>query len=323
MREVAAAAGLSQAAVSLALRGRPGVSDATREKVEEVARQLGYRRDPRLAALSERRWQRDAAGGESIAVLIRQTVAETQAPIVEGLRQRARARGYGVEPFLLDGYEEKRLEEVLHARGIRGVVVMEGISKVLPEDWSPPDFAIVNCGVFSRRRRNHGVVANFLSSAERTCREIEQRGLRRVVFASFEDRGTIVDSGRRAAFGMIRERVGERCLPEATYLRESGPDEAFAEWVRRVGADLVVAANDFFAWKLREADVEMPGECALISLQSGGRHPWITGFRRNDREMGRSAADLLANELDRQSYGRQEAVRLIHVEAIWEQGTTL
>ena len=41
--KVAAAVGLSPAAVSLALRGKPGVSEATRARVVEAARLLGYR----------------------------------------------------------------------------------------------------------------------------------------------------------------------------------------------------------------------------------------------------------------------------------------
>ncbi|GAA3206310.1 LacI family DNA-binding transcriptional regulator [Actinocorallia longicatena] len=41
--EVAARAGVSKGAVSLAVNDRPGVSDATRERILEVARELGWR----------------------------------------------------------------------------------------------------------------------------------------------------------------------------------------------------------------------------------------------------------------------------------------
>jgi LacI family transcriptional regulator, galactose operon repressor len=43
LADVAAAVGLSQAAVSLALRGKSGVSEATRIRVVEASRSLGYR----------------------------------------------------------------------------------------------------------------------------------------------------------------------------------------------------------------------------------------------------------------------------------------
>lgn len=43
LADVAAAVGLSPAAVSLALRGKPGVSAATRQRIVEASRGLGYR----------------------------------------------------------------------------------------------------------------------------------------------------------------------------------------------------------------------------------------------------------------------------------------
>ena len=43
LADVAAAVGLSPAAVSLALRGKPGVSETTRQRVVEASRSLGYR----------------------------------------------------------------------------------------------------------------------------------------------------------------------------------------------------------------------------------------------------------------------------------------
>jgi LacI family transcriptional regulator len=43
LADIAAVTGLSQAAISLALRGKPGVSEATRARVGETARGLGYK----------------------------------------------------------------------------------------------------------------------------------------------------------------------------------------------------------------------------------------------------------------------------------------
>ncbi|MFA4841861.1 MAG: LacI family DNA-binding transcriptional regulator, partial [Agrococcus sp.] len=52
LRDVAAATGVSVAAASMALRGLPGVSDATRERVLEAARELRY--EPNASARSLR-----------------------------------------------------------------------------------------------------------------------------------------------------------------------------------------------------------------------------------------------------------------------------
>ncbi|GLZ34814.1 LacI family transcriptional regulator [Lentzea sp. NBRC 105346] len=52
IKDIATRAGVSKGAVSLALNGRPGVSDATRERVLSVASSLGYRPSSTARALS-------------------------------------------------------------------------------------------------------------------------------------------------------------------------------------------------------------------------------------------------------------------------------
>ncbi|MHB8293514.1 MAG: LacI family DNA-binding transcriptional regulator [Acidimicrobiales bacterium] len=53
--EVASAAGVSVATVSRALRGLPGVSEATRQRVEKVAREMGYVPSGAASGLASRR----------------------------------------------------------------------------------------------------------------------------------------------------------------------------------------------------------------------------------------------------------------------------
>src|SRR5918911_2417298 len=53
--DVARRAGVSPAAVSFAVNGRPGVSPATRERILEVAQELGWRPSASARALTEAR----------------------------------------------------------------------------------------------------------------------------------------------------------------------------------------------------------------------------------------------------------------------------
>ncbi|WP_143587850.1 LacI family DNA-binding transcriptional regulator, partial [Streptomyces alboverticillatus] len=85
MKDIARRAGVSESAVSFALNDRPGVSDATRERVRRVAEQLGWRPSTAARALS----------GEGAATV--------------GLVLARPARTLGVESFflqLLSGVQE-------------------------------------------------------------------------------------------------------------------------------------------------------------------------------------------------------------------------
>ena len=55
MEDVAARAGVSRALVSIVFRNQPGASEATRQRVREVASMLGYAPDQRARLLGRKR----------------------------------------------------------------------------------------------------------------------------------------------------------------------------------------------------------------------------------------------------------------------------
>ena len=55
LRDIAKELGVSHVTVSLALRNHPRISEATRERVQKKAEQMGYHPDPMLSALSHYR----------------------------------------------------------------------------------------------------------------------------------------------------------------------------------------------------------------------------------------------------------------------------
>lgn len=84
--DVAAEVGVSPASVSLVLRGAPGPSASTREKVLDAATRLGYRPDRAASLLARRR-----SGMIGVVMDVRSTF---HAELVEELLAGAEARGY-------------------------------------------------------------------------------------------------------------------------------------------------------------------------------------------------------------------------------------
>jgi DNA-binding LacI/PurR family transcriptional regulator len=88
LEDVAARAGVSRALVSIVVRGVPGASDATRQRVLEIADELGYRPDSRARLLAGRRSR-----------LLGVTLALNHpfhADLAEGLYATAEQHGYEV-----------------------------------------------------------------------------------------------------------------------------------------------------------------------------------------------------------------------------------
>lgn len=322
MCELARRAGVSQAAVSFALHGKPGVSEATRQRILELARELGYRADPALEALVERRWRnRTAPTAERIGILRNTRTNPLHHVLFRSAEDRARQLGYGVEMAdFSTASEVKFAERWLKARGIRGVIFMEGVMDDTLGPWKPEGMAVINCAVAKRTARYHVVAEDMVMASQQIGEWIIAGDFQRVAFGTFADTGTLRDVLRRAAIGQIREVVGDRCVTDPVWAKMEPDPEGFVEWYQARRPDLLVAANDFFPWTLRQAGLRLPRESQVISLDSTDE--WISGFRRNQEEIGRRAIDLLATSLARLEYGQPENQHIVSVASLWNAGST-
>jgi DNA-binding LacI/PurR family transcriptional regulator len=106
LEDVAAAVGLSAASVSLVLRGAPGPSAATRERVLEAAARLGYRPDRAASSLASRR---------SRLIGVMMDVLNTyHGELVADLDEAAERAGYDVVlSTVTRGRDERRAVETL------------------------------------------------------------------------------------------------------------------------------------------------------------------------------------------------------------------
>src|SRR4051812_23966309 len=110
LADVAARAGVSTASVSLVLRGEPGPSAGTRERVLEAAAELGYRADRAASLLARRR--------RYLLGVLLDVRNPFHAELVEELHAAADKAGYEVVLSTLtrDRDEDRAIETLLDFR---------------------------------------------------------------------------------------------------------------------------------------------------------------------------------------------------------------
>ena len=116
-KDVAQRLGVSPAAVSLALRGRPGVSEGTRERILETARQMGYPMEGRTP---------DKSGMLQMVIYKRHGKVFSDTPffeqLTEGVAEQAGALGYHLSVSYFYGsqnpQEQLRSIRSLNSEGI-------------------------------------------------------------------------------------------------------------------------------------------------------------------------------------------------------------
>jgi DNA-binding LacI/PurR family transcriptional regulator len=116
MSDVARAAGVSAATVSRALRGEPGVSEATRRYVTEVAKRMRYAIARDASSL---------AGGRRYAIAVLATDV-SRGEVLAGAEGALRQAGYDVLLYVLGDAEsrDRFFEEMPLGRRVDGVLVL-------------------------------------------------------------------------------------------------------------------------------------------------------------------------------------------------------
>jgi LacI family transcriptional regulator len=132
LKDVAARCGFSASTVSYALRDNPRIPEETRTRIKSVAAELGYQRDAHLgqlmAHLKSRRQQVQAcpiAWINSAPNPLHWRETPWAREFYDSALQRAREQGFAMNEIWVhdQGLPHSRLDEVLKARGMRGLIL--------------------------------------------------------------------------------------------------------------------------------------------------------------------------------------------------------
>lgn len=337
MKDIAREAGVTKSAVSLALRNDPRIPGTTSLKIREIAERLGYRRNAVVAHLmSQLRRGEGIAGRPAVALLnLNEDPSAFRShptiPVyVRGIRERALALGYALDEFPdpVSSMKGGKILKVLQARGLRGCI-FTGLmrSNTLPPQLLPAveKLPCVITGVripevplpFSSSD-HHAVaqlaVAQSLAAGRRRPALILERGIDELV------------QGRFTA-GFL---IGQRELPESDrippFYHEGGAKAVpadFRSWWGRHRPDAVITLYHVVSGWLALMGVRVPGEAALIQLETRPDHPEWAGVDQHNDRTGASAVDLLVQMIHAGETGAAAVPRAVLTEPSWRPGKTL
>lgn len=240
--------GLSQAAVSLALRGHPRIGAATIERVQALARDLGFRGDVATAALARRRWRREGGGLAYLGARVPQGDGDNYWIAVAAT---ARRRGLTVHHLEAESARVRRgLGAELARRGIDGLLVGQetGGPPLADHDWA--GLAVVHCGLYRAPGPGEVVCADLFAAPGEAVRRLRDRGR---IGAVFPLRVQSLSEQMLAA-------ALDACVQAGDLVRWSGPGEDAAvqvRWLRR-RADVVLTYGDEGQDRLRRAGLDLP-----------------------------------------------------------------
>lgn len=310
MSDVAAAAGVSQQTVSRVANGVPNVSEATRQRVLAVMRELGFR--PNYAGRSLR-------GGNyrAIGLCVYDITQIGNLTMLDGILAAAREQGRAITMIEMREDEAFSLTEAsqrMAALPVDGMII--GMSRMAPdfEEFAPqPGMSTVIVTMYAHPRCTT-VDSDHYGCSHLVMDHLFAHGHEQVRFVAGP--GHSIDSAFREAGW--RDALASRGIEPVEPLRGDWTANSGYEVGRRLARDramtAVYAANDQMAMgviaALREAGRLVPEDVSVVgiddSLEAMVPHIELTTIRFDLRERGQAVFEYAMREPER----RPHAVRI-------------
>ncbi len=318
--DVAAAAGVSAATVSLVLRGISGPSDATRQRVSAAAARLGYRPDRAASLLASRR-------SRLIGVAL-DISNPFHGRLVQDLHAAAHQRAYQVvlSTVTRDADERRAVETLLDSR-CEGLVLLGPTAPAAEVNRLAGTVPVVLVGRHVTGAATDVVRTDDIVALDQAVGLLAAAGHRRIVHVD-GGRGEVSTLRRRA----YRRAMRSHGLADATAVVGGGDTEtagaaAARELLRDELPTAVVAFNDRCAVglidTLERAGVPVPGGVSVVGYDDS---PLVrlgsidlTTVGQDTGQLTRHAVDML---LERLEEGRSAPREIVVAPRLVEGGTT-
>jgi DNA-binding LacI/PurR family transcriptional regulator len=337
MADVARVAGVSKNTVSLALRQDPQIPERTRKRITAIAHQMGYQKNATVAQLlTELRRTRRPRFQASLALLNANADRNafrdhpTVPTYVEGCRRLAEKLGYGLDEFWLHDPEldGARLNQVLRARGIRGVLVVGLMSEnVLPtgfaETWAT--FPSVVTGARTRDPALSFACADHHILTVRAFEKALALGYRRPALVLDRAIDVLVEGRFSAGFAVAARNlpITSRVRPFYSVREALGDCDLFRKWFAKEKPDVLLTLYNVVRTWLDEMGVRVPADVGLIQLEWRASSPEWAGMDQHNDIVGEAAVEMLVSMTHRQETGVPAFPRATLIGSTWVDGDTV
>lgn len=337
MADIARQAGVSKNTVSLALRQDPQIPPRTRRRIARIAQKLKYRKNATVAHLmAEMRRTRAPRFQSGLALLNANSLRDafrvhpTIPAYVKGCRTRVKELGYSLDEFWLHDpdLDGTRLNKILRARGIRGVLVV-GLMREnqLPEHFQPTweEFPAIVTGVRTREPALSFASTDHHMLALKAFQKAVELGYQRpaLVLDAVIDR--LVDGRFSAGIHTAQQTVApaQRTRPFYFDPESSGDTARFQRWFENEKPDLILTLYNAVRHWLEALGLHAPRDIGLIQLEWRPDSPEWAGMDQHNDIVGAAAVEMLIGMIHNNESGAPEFPRATLVGSTWVPGKTV
>ena len=338
MKDIALTAGVSKTAVSLALRNDPQISPEQRKHIQEIAKSMGYVRNPKIGEIMSQMRGAKTRNAHGILAIINCNQSQsafrdhpTIPNYVKGCKRRAESLGYATDTFWLyePGITSSRWISVLKSRGISGIVLVGMMRQNRIPDFFKPVVAEYPTTVTGVRTRKPALSFSCADHHMLTLQAFE-----RAIAMGYQRPGLVME---KTIDYLVELRftsafiTGQRkYLPVENHVNafvdyDAAKDNRslFDEWLERERPDVILTLFTSIEKWVRAAGLKVPGDLGLIQLEWQEQNPHWAGMDQHNDICGEAAVDMAINLIHNGEIGFPEFPRATLIGSSWVDGKTV
>jgi len=323
-QDLARLASVSKGAVSLALRNHPAISLRLRQRIQDLAREHGYRPHPAYSRMAHERVGQRGNAREPVALIgrkpfLKESPRQSETvwpPFAEQAEQR------GLLPLFLHreelGHHPVR---TLRNRGVRQVVFtyLNSDDPITELDWR--EHLVVCIGRGRQTLPFHTVRADLAAAARSAYRIMDARGYRRIGLAPLTMQEDFLDDRERLE-GLISSchacTGSWPVIPPLLTPLGPGLIEAARSWLREHRPDAVIGMNNLLLVAIQQEGWDIPFLGLVLPRKSTS-----SGFRVRFDQLAVEALGFLDRFRESPTFGLPPSPQEVLVRMEWQDGVTL
>ena len=331
MKTLAEHCGVSTATVSYALRDDPRITETVRKRIQQKAKELGYRNNPLSASLVA---YRQGVGAkpiqQTVAVLYSNPATSRRSilfkPHLEILRQRLGQYGYVLKEFYLNDCQlsAEKLAPTLHDQGIRGIVLAWGDWGSRLEKFPWNEFVVVSAERNEIHPSIDRVSMNHFSATDEAFERLRIAGASRIGLICYDDLPMRVKKNIVGAY-LMNHHQDEGCTAEIPpYFYSMGEStERFEKWFETYHPDGLLSHRIIDLKFFSDAGLSFPKDANYAVIEVDDVRSTTESCLIMNDELGQVLADTIAGKLHYNDHvDLSSEGNLILVDGQWQPGKT-
>jgi len=330
LADIAKAAGVTRATVSLALSNKPVVAEKTRLKVHRIAEELGYIGNASLKeAMTTIRQSGNVRKFHQLAFLqITPELNEAYQETLINAQHKAREMGCEVKNFILQEYQDdqKHLERAFEEDGVTGVIVIGGGNTHLDINLQRYAFIKLTPGL-EDQIQTYNVLVNRDNAINYFLENALTKGFEKIAICSMPwmKQAGVVEKTKTSTIA-YRHR-NDRQIKILNYHFKDTSEESlrhFALWMHQHDMQIILCFNDIVLEAIDRAGWNNPDDVSVAHINANlHKDQHFAGLDSRHAERAHIAVEHLILQLRRHEYGLPKSPYTIVLDHSWMDGKTL